>query len=61
MSPPPNKEQKELNKNPPTEDIPSLEDIIGQMPKLDVDDITKLQVKSDPIIMNLSVYTYISW
>ena len=45
MSPPPNKDQKDPNKNPPTEEIPSLEDIIGQMPKPDVDEITKLQVK----------------
>ena len=56
MSPPPNKEQKEPNKNPSAEDIPSLEDIIGQMPKPEVDDITKLQVKSDPITIK-SVYT----
>ena len=45
MSPPPNKDHKDPNKNPPAEEIPSLEDIIGQMPKPDVDEITKLQVK----------------
>ena len=50
MSPPPSKDQKDPNKNPPTEEIPSLEDIIGQMPKPDVDEITKLQVitKTNP-------------
>ena len=56
VSPPPSKEQKDPNKNPQAEDIPSLEDIIGQMPKPDVDEITKLQVKADPIIITLSIY-----
>ena len=55
MSPPPSKEQKDSNKNPQAEEIPSLEDIIGQMPKPDVDEITKLQVKADPVIITLSV------
>ena len=46
MSPPPSKEQKDSKKNSLAEDIPTLEDIIGQMPKGDVDEITTLQVNT---------------
>ena len=40
----PSKAQKEDPSKRSVEDIPSLEDIIGQMPKPEMDDITKLQV-----------------
>ena len=40
----PSKAQKEDPSKGLVEDIPSLEDIIGQMPKPEMDDITKLQV-----------------
>ena len=61
MSPPPSKDQKDPNKNPPTEEIPSLEDIIGQMPKPDVDEITKLQVITKPILISVSPYCILGW